>query len=213
MKRRFWTIDEDSYIIQHYANQPTIDVAKHLGRELGQVYHRAQYLGVNKSHEFLSSAASGRLMSGDHRGRLNQFRKGMEPKNKGKKIEEYMSSAGIEASKKTRFKKGGLPHNTLEDGIITTRKDKYGKPQKFIRLALGKWLHLKNYVWQEAKGEIPKGMCVRFKDGNSLNVELDNLELIDRRKNMELNSIKRYPAELRDLMRLNGRVKSKLNKL
>ncbi len=36
-------------------------------------------------------------------------------------------------------------------------------------------------MWREAYGEIPKGMVIRFKNGNKMQVELDNLFMVAQR--------------------------------
>jgi len=77
----------------------------------------------------------------DYRKRMGCYQKGNVPLNKGKKIEEYMSPEAIERSKKTRFKKGNVPHNANPegDGAIVTRIDKCGIPYQYIRLSMGVW--------------------------------------------------------------------------
>lgn len=37
-------------------------------------------------------------------------------------------------------------------------------------------------VWEEANGPVPKGMIVVFKDGDTMNVTLENLEIITRQE-------------------------------
>jgi len=109
-----------------------------------------------------------------------RFIKGHRPWNKGKK--------GINiGGKETQFKPGHLPHNTKQNGDISIRKDKSGRPYKYIRISKGKWELLHRYKWEKYNGKIPKGMLVVFKDGNSLNCNINNLELITRKENMQRN--------------------------
>jgi hypothetical protein len=63
-------------------------------------------------------------------------------------------------------------------------------------------------TWEQANGPIPAKHIVRFIDGNTMNLELSNLECIPMNKNMTRNSIQRFPMELQQVMKL----KSKLNK-
>ena len=52
------------------------------------------------------------------------------------------------------------------------------------------------HLWENANGKIPKSHCLWFKDGDSLNCCLDNLELITREVNMYRNSRNNYPREI-----------------
>jgi hypothetical protein len=50
-----------------------------------------------------------------------------------------------------------------------------------------KWRLKHNVIWEEIHGQIPKGHCIIFLDGNRLNLELDNLHLITRAQLARLN--------------------------
>jgi hypothetical protein len=54
-------------------------------------------------------------------------------------------------------------------------------------------------------------MVVRFKDGNTMHWDINNLELIGQCQNMELNTIQRYPNEVRQVIKLNNKLKRKIN--
>ena len=64
----------------------------------------------------------------------------------------------------------------------------------------------------KANGKIPKGMIVVFKDGNTMNCVIENLELISFSENMRINSIYRFPQEVREVIRLTGKLKRKIKK-
>ena len=110
-----------------------------------------------------------------------RFVKGMTPWNKGTK--------GIQiGGKQTQFKPGHLPHNTKHDGAISIRYYKRdNRPYKYIRTANARWEPLHRYMWKLHNGEIPKGYVIRFKDGNTLNCDINNLECISRVENMNRN--------------------------
>lgn len=117
--------------------------------------------------------------------RRGVFRKGHETFNKGKKM-----PADVRAKvAHTMFQKGHLPHNakTTSDGCIRIRYDNRGIPVKYIRISLGKWEYLSRYVWRQHHGEIPKGHIVTHKDGDSMNCDISNLELISRADNARRN--------------------------
>ncbi len=86
-----------------------------------------------------------------------------------------------------QFKKGSLPHNTLSDNVISTRVDSSGRVLKYIRIGLGKWVELHHYNWKQAGRPSATGKVLIFKDGDTLNCDLSNLELISKAENMERN--------------------------
>lgn len=182
--RKLWDIPEDMVMVAWYPHEPTSATAKRLSRSVRSVYMRAKTLGLKKTPEFLASPESGIMIKGDQRGLASRFVKGHTSWNKGKK---GLPSVG--RMKETQFKKGVCPPNTLHDGAITIRhqhRDRPGSvPYKYIRLAQGKWQELHRYLWVQAHGPIPKGMCICFKDGDSMNCVLGNLEMISMAENLE----------------------------
>lgn len=140
----------------------------------------------------------------------SQRKPGYVPLNKGKK----MSPEIREKVKHTWFKKGHKPKNTLEDGAITIRNEHPDRPggneYKWIRISEGNWEHLHRYNYKKHFGEIPEGMMVAFKNGDTLDCNLDNLELITREENMMRNTIHNYPEELRQNIRLTAKLKRKI---
>jgi hypothetical protein len=84
----------------------------------------------------------------------------------------------------------GDPANTLYDGAITMRIDPNGILYKWIRLKKGKWQQLHIYNWLKEGKSIPEGYIFWFKDGNHLNTEVSNLELITRAEHLQKNRSK-----------------------
>ncbi|HRH59169.1 MAG TPA: HNH endonuclease signature motif containing protein [Chitinophagaceae bacterium] len=115
-------------------------------------------------------------------------------KERLKKLKITKSGASISRQFKRKnsgqFIKGQLPHNTLRDGIISIRKDERGKEYAFIRTSQNKWVHLHRYNWEKENGPVPKGFILRFKDGDTLNPDVSNLQLITKAQHLFLNSIK-----------------------
>ena len=92
---------------------------------------------------------------------------------------------------------GSNPEGTI---VVWRLRD---RPVQMIKIN-GKYHHMNVYVWTNAHGPIPKGMnCVR-KDGDPLNNNLDNLELISNKELQARNAKKRmkYPEEIREIERL-----------
>jgi hypothetical protein len=142
-------------------------------------------------------------------------KKGDVPFTKGKKQSEYMSQEAIERTKATRFKKGNTPLNTnsIGNGAIVLRKNKHGRKYKYIRTKLSVWELYHRILWEKEKGEIPANHVVAFKDGNSENAVIENLELITMSENMYRNSKENYPREIIPSMVLNKKIESKINEL
>lgn len=140
-------------------------------------------------------------------------KKGDIPFNKGKKQEEYMSLEAIEKARKTTFKKGHQPHNTKKNGVIVSRKDKSGRVYKYIRLKKNVWELYHRFIWEQVNGKIPDNYVVVFKDGNSENVKIENLELISMTENMYRNSKVNYPKEIIPSLVLNKKLENKLKEI
>jgi hypothetical protein len=69
-------------------------------------------------------------------------------------------------------------------------RNHHGKPVKFIKVNDGeakskRWARLSHEVWEDANGPIPPGHAVGFRDGDPMNVVLENLILINRGKQLQ----------------------------
>lgn len=142
-------------------------------------------------------------------------KKGDVPFNKGKKQTDYMTIGAIKRTKKTRFKKGSEPHNTNPkgNGAIVIRQDTSERSYKYIRIKKGVWELYHRIVWEKANGKIPDNHLVVFKDGNTENTTIENLELITMTENMYRNSKHNYPNEIIPSLTLNKQLENKLNTL
>ena len=175
MSRVVWSKYMEKVLTDMYADHPSEEIAKKVRVTVRQVYNKANHMGLKKSNEYLNSAASGRIQKGEDLGRAYRFPKGLTPWNKGKKLPGH-------GCKRTMFKKGNEPHNTGKDGDISIRGGKNNGTYKYLRVAKGKWVLLHRKLWEDEYGKIPKGMILVFKNGDTLNCELDNLELITRKQ-------------------------------
>lgn len=118
------------------------------------------------------------IRNGLKTGTDGRFQKGNTPHNKGSK---GCYAPGME---KGWFKKGHTPLNYKPVGSERISKDGY------IEIKVkdpNKWKLKHRYLWEKHNGKIPKGMILIFKDNNKLNVCLNNLILISRAENMEIN--------------------------
>jgi hypothetical protein len=196
----------DEIIIQRYANMRTIDLANELGVKYCTVANKAYRMGLKKSKEYLASELSGRRNLLE-KGMATRFKKGNIAHNKGAKMPKHV----YERAKATMFKKGNKPSNTQPVGTINFRTDSAGRTYAYIKIKDSDWRLMHRVVWEEHHGPIPRGMVVRFKDGNTMHWDINNLELIGQCQNMELNTIQRYPNEVRQVIKLNNKLKRKIN--
>lgn len=144
-----------------------------------QLSNRSRKIGLRKSVEFMADPKN-----------RNYFSAGSIPVNKGKKWDEFMSKEAQDKSRKTTFKKGNIPANTLYDGIITIRhnhKERNYPPYMWIRISVAEWKMYHVYLWEKENGPVPKGHIIIFRDGDTMNVELSNLEKITKAENLDRN--------------------------
>jgi HNH endonuclease len=199
-----------AYIRKHYANTPTATIARHLGRGISTVYHLAHKHGIYKSVEY-RTVHGGCFAPGFKGGNATAFQPGHKPHNTGKK----MTADTYAKVQRSMFKKGHLPHNTKKqgDGATSTRTDKIGNTYKFIRIALGKWVPLHQHLWWQANGTYnTSAHCLWFINRNTLDVRLDNLELITRAENAKRNASKYHALtdELKQTNKLIKQINSKI---
>ena len=191
-------------IIDLYPHHSTKYIAELLGVSISKVYNTAWAANVKKSAAYMLTPESGRIIEPSI---ANQFKPGHTPHNKGKQL----SAEIYEKVLPTMFKKGNKPHNTKPVGTINVRLDSDGRPYQYIKIKDSHWELLQRHVLAQANGEIPPGSVVIFLDGNYLNCELNNLQVISRKENMARNTIQRYPAELQEVMKLTSKLKRKTN--
>jgi hypothetical protein len=184
-----------------YPYIPAKVLGDYLGLTVSQVYNRTFSRGIKKDPKVKKAINRAlRLNAGKH----TRFEKGRKPWNEGKKCPNLL----LTNAAKTMFKPGRKPPNTKEDNAISIRKDTSGRLYYYSKLADSKWALTHRLTWEQANGPIPPKHIVRFIDGNTMNLELSNLECIPMIQNMTKNSIQRFPMELQQVMKL----KSKLNK-
>lgn len=198
------TPEMDEVIKRDYLTVSPQKIADKIGKSETSVKNRMRQLGLVIPREIV-----------EQRIRDSRIQKGAAPPNKGKKWADYLSEEQQDLLRKTQFKKGEDNHNNKYDGCISIRHDHTnrhgGKTYKYIRLSKGKWKQLHVKVWEDANGPVPKGHAVVFKDGNTMNIVLDNLELVTRVELMRRNTIHRYPAELKHTIKILKKLKKQID--
>jgi hypothetical protein len=194
-------------IIKRYPTEDTKVIAADLKIPVEVVYRIASRFQVKKTKEYLDNwnlSGRGKMIEA---GKPHRFTKGHQSWNKDKSPKDYMDADSYLKVTKTQFKKGGLPPNTKHDGAITLRHDKSKKNYYYIRLSKSKWIPLHVKIYQDAYGPIPKNHIIVFKDRNTLNVTLENLECITRKENMLRNTLHRLTPEIKQTIRVLTKLK------
>ncbi|CDF86369.1 conserved hypothetical protein [Pseudomonas knackmussii B13] len=75
------------------------------------------------------------------------------------------------------------------------------------------WKLMHRVIWEEVNGPIPEGNLVVFRDGNTKNLTIENLELITKAERMRRHSIARYPREIHSAAVALGFFRAKLKRL
>jgi len=141
-------------------------------------------------------------------GRDGRFAEGQESWNKGKHYQPGGRSVA------TRFKPGHGGTRTVpmysericsKDGYILI---KVPEPNPYTK-AQSRFKHKHIWIWQQANGPVPDGMLIEFIDGNKLNCDLDNLELVTKAEHLMMNA-KHAPKDVPDELRPAARTLAKL---
>jgi len=196
-----FTKKEDQFLRDNYLTTPACRMSNLLGKSKVAASQRMKLLGLIVPVEIIEQFK-----------KESRIKKGNCPPNKGRRQTEFMSAAGIENTKATRFYKGHAPHNTKSDLCITIRADKRGINYKFIRVELGKWIPLHRFNWQQKNGVIPKGLKLIFKDGDTMNCDISNLELLTPGELMKRNSLHNYPKPIAQAIQLRGALNRQIRK-
>lgn len=195
-------------LVKIYPYQPTKQIADEFGMTLSQIYNKAYSLNLKKADDYLLTSSSGRLQLGSTLFRKSNgtYQKGNVPINKGQK----MSNEVFEKVKPTMFKKGNRPANWKEPGTIEIRKDKNGNLYKYIKISDSNWKLFQRYVWEQTNGEIMNGNIIVFRDKNTMNCDIENLEMISRLENLKRNWLHNYPPEIKELIKTKNKLITKI---
>lgn len=212
MSGRPWIPAEDRALATLYPHLRSDDIARILGRPLSGIYARAHLLGLAKSAAYNASPLSGRNVKGHApNGAGTRFKPGHVPANKGRK--GYCAPG----SEKGWFRKGIRSATYMEVGSLRLSHDGYVEIKTRDAPGASAWYLFHVLLWEDAHGPLNRRRhCLIFKDGDRLNVDLDNLERITRAQNMRRNSIHNLPQPLRHTVQVLGqltrRIREKQNR-
>lgn len=172
-----WTEKEEKYLRENHLIKTVPEMCADLGRTESSINARRAKLEL-KRPESIKQEMQAR----------GYFKKGVIPFNKGVK--------GVHMSPDTEFKKGHEPKNTKYNGCVTLREHRRtGMSYLFIRIEKNNWKMLHHYNWEKVYGKIPKGHLIRFVNGNTLDCNIENLELVSQADNARRNADHKKAAE------------------
>lgn len=202
--RRKFTESEIQLLQEKFPDSYTIDICKLLNRSYSSVCGKAHSLGLKKSVSFQEMELQKQGERLKVIGVAARFQKGHISHNTGKKMDPEV----YEKIKHTMFKKGQVCNNAKKDWEEVIRKEKNGRNYIWIKVpGIRNIMYKHRWLWVTHHGEIPKGHNIIFKDGNTMNCVLDNLECISNAELMRRNTIQRYPTELKQTMKLLKKLK------
>lgn len=191
---------ESDFVLENYLKMPLKAIAKHLNRSSTAIKCRIRQLGLEIPIEIREQRKS-----------KNQFKPGHKTFNKGLKHKDYLTEKQIEKTKLSQFKKGQTSHNTLPLWTEVIRMDSKKKQYIFIKVDENKpMLQKHRWLWEQAHGKMKKGFNVVFKNGNTLDCRLENLECISDEELMNRNSIHNYPNEIKSSIKLISKLNKKI---
>ena len=189
MKRKPFTVDEIEQIRLLYPDHSTREIAQLLGRSECSVYGKAFLIGLRKSSQYIERITRESANKLSKLGSANRFKKGHTPANKGRKMSPEM----YERCSSTMFRKGN------------------GHKYLYVRIAEGKWMPKHILIWQQANGPVPDGHNIIFRDGDTQNCVLENLECISDAELMRRNTMHNLPEDVQELIYLKSRLTRAIN--
>lgn len=213
--RRMWRPDEDALLRRVYADLPTHQIAAQLQRQVSGVYQRARALGLKKSEAYLASPWAGRQRPGAaDRGKETRFKPGLVPANKGLRRPGW----GPGRMKQTQFRPG------VRQGLAAAHHMPVGSTRLIGGYVYRKvsdtpnvpysvnWKKEHVLVWERAHGPMPAGHAIAFRNRDTTDVRLDNLEIVSRAELMRRNSVNNLPKPLAKTIQLLGALKRQIRR-
>jgi hypothetical protein len=125
VRKCLYTDAERALVRELYADTPTAEIAKRLGRETCSVYRIASSMGLRKSPEYLAGPNACRLRRGDGVGSGTRFKPGQVPANKGTRRPGWAPGRMAETQFKKGVRTGIAAKNWRPVGTILTDADGY----------------------------------------------------------------------------------------
>jgi hypothetical protein len=81
-----------------------------------------------------------------------------------------------------------------------------------LLFAIKKWIRKEILIWEEVNGKIPKGYVIRVINPALDKYDINNLMLITFAENMKLNTMHRFPTELKNTIKALSKLKKTIRK-
>lgn len=193
IKSKLFTFSEIEYLVSTYQRIDINKLTEVFNKKYNRSMKKSQIRSFLKNHKITC-------------GRTGCFEKGNIPWTVG------VAGKGIIKPNSGSFKKGITPMCHRPVGSERINVDGYIE----IKIAEPATWHAKHrVVWMKSYGSIPKGHNIRMRDGNKLNIDIDNLCLVSNSEHMILNQLGFVSAakEIQQVMMTLAKVKSKAYQL
>jgi hypothetical protein len=195
-----WKPHEIELLKEHYSDKTIKQLCEIINRSQKSIYSQANLLGLKKSYEHMQMLKKNDAENIQKLGFNFRFKKNDTPWNLGAK--------GYMGGNATSFKKGNKPHNTKQVGDTIINKDGF----LLVKIADKKWIRKEILIWEEVNGKIPKGHVVRVINPALNKYDINNLMLISFAENMKLNTMHRFPTELKNTIKALSKLKKTIRK-
>lgn len=199
--RALWTEADDAFLRERYPTCKAEWIARRLHRSVMAVRARARALDVKKTEEAL------RRLCGFKRGHRTWIKglKGVCPG--GAKVRQHWFRKG-ERSPAAQAKL--LPIGSVRKCPVN--KVWMRKVAEVIGDKHASWKRVHVLLWVEHNGPVPKGWIVVFKNRDSDDIRIDNLECVSRADHMRRHTCQKRSPEERSRIRQVARANQESNK-
>lgn len=177
--RSAWTPAEDDRLRAEYPHTVTASLALKLNRSASSTYQRAYALGLEKSEAFRASPEASRFRRGEPVGKAYWFKPGHPPANKGIARRKGWAPGRMSAN---QFTPGQAGWNWKPVGSVRVIDGyEYTKVSDLRKVPWTRnWrpTHVLNY--EALHGPVPPGHALKSVDGDRLNTDAGNWQLVSR---------------------------------
>lgn len=206
MTRRTWQDFEVQALEQLFPHFSAAEIAKVIGTTERAVHLKARALGLKKSSEWIAERARKRSTQPGHGAIPYRFTKGQTPWNAG------TAGTGLLKGNSGSFKSGRMPQTWRPIGSTRIADGYMQRKISDTRCTRRDYVCIHHLVWRMHGRSIPRGHALVFIDGNKLNVDINNLQLISRAELMRRNTVHRHGPEIAQLSQLIGAIKRQINR-
>lgn len=195
---------EKEFIREHYLTMPLKQIGAKFGHSGNFIKAKLTEMGLVIPEDILYQ-----------RRQDVRFKTGSSPPNKGKKL----SPEQYQALSKSMFKKGGRSLNEKKIGSIQIR---YGysrsgrkqiRPIRWKKIGHKKWKEVHVINWEHANQRtVPAGHVIWFRNKDTLDVRIKNLELISQAESLKRNraAFNELDPELKKAQKLVNKLTKKI---